>query len=125
MVVAFVASYFGGLKAFQTYNHVGSSLMMENVEALSNSESNYYGYGKDYETGMGLYVTEIIGSVGADISIGVRISSSLAAELSGSIRVEMLDEWKMTCQPNMGCYTLCNDEDWHAGTKTDGIVRGC
>jgi len=125
LAAALVASVFGGLKAFQTYNNVGCSLMMENVEALSDPESNYPGYAKDYETGRGMYVTEILGSVGTEVELGMRISAKFAAQLNGSIKAEMQDEWKMDCQQNMGCYKSCTPEDWHAGSKSDGLVRGC
>lgn len=101
-------------------------LLAENVEALSAGDSqDYSGYAKDYETGEGMYVTEITGEVSGQITIGMKISNSLLAELKGKVKAERKPEWKMTCQKNMGCYTTCSNEDWHMGKKEDKLVRGC
>lgn len=124
--VAIVAvSCLGGIKSIQAFNNEGSSLLIDNVEALCKPDEGYTGYAKDYETGRGMYVTEIIGTVSADVKIGMRLTNEMALALTGSIKAEMVDEWRMTCMPNMGCYTLCNDVDWQAGSKSDELVRGC
>lgn len=44
LAAALVGACFGGMKAFQTFNYVGSSLLMDNVEALSADEGDYDGY---------------------------------------------------------------------------------
>lgn len=64
-------------------------LLAENVEALSAGDSqDYSGYAKDYETGEGMYVTEITGEVSGQITIGMKISNSLLAELKGKVKLK-------------------------------------
>lgn len=70
-----------------------------------------------------MYVTEITGEVSGQVTIGMKISNSLLAELK--VKAENKTEWKMTCQKNMGCYTTCSNEDWHMRKKEDKLVRGC
>ena len=120
----------GTYKMYSSYAFPGMSkesmLLAENVEALSAGDSqDYSGYAKDYETGEGMYVTEITGEVSGQVTIGMKISNSLLAELKGKVKAEKKPEWKMTCQKNMGCYTTCSNEDWHMGKKEDKLVRGC
>lgn len=103
-----------------------SLLLAENIEALSESESNEYsGYAKDYETGEGLYVTKITGEVSGDIKIGLRITNDLLVQLRGKIEANTKAEWMMTCQQNMGCYTSCTNIDWRMGKRDAGLDRGC
>ncbi len=127
MAVAFVASCFGSMKALQSYNHVGSSLLMENVEALSDDENGSGDYAKDYETGEGLYVTWVSahGQFDLGFKFGMRITAEAQIRFDGDVRSETQNEWKMTCQPNMGCYYTCTNEDWRQGTRTAGLVTGC
>ena len=120
------ASCFGCLKALQTYSHTGSSLLLKNVEAISDPElTSYSHYAKDYETGRGMYITEITGNVDPDIHVGLRLNVNMAASLSGRIKYELVDEWKMTCQSDMGCYWFCFSSDWQQGSNTDHLDRGC
>lgn len=129
--VAFVASCFGGLKAFENSNNVGSSLMMDNVEALSNIETTYQYYAKDYEVGSGLYVVEVTGQAGVDagFSVGMRFTGGVSATVQAALRCSTFPEYKMTCQYHMGCFYTCNNEDWHKQDPNQPhsaeLVRGC
>lgn len=123
-----------GLGTYKTYgSYVSSSnskeslLLAENIEALSAGDTqNYSGYAKDYETGEGMYITEIKGTASGNLQLNMRISTSLLAQLSGSVTAVAKPEWKMTCQANMGCYTSCSSEnEWRMGKKEDILVRGC
>lgn len=127
MAVAFVASCFGSMKAFQYYNHVGSSLLMANVEALSDDEGGDTDFAKDYETGEGLYCIWLSSHAQFDLGFkfGMRINAEVLLHLDGDVKAEPRPEWKMTCQPNMGCYTVCTNEDWRQGTRTAELVTGC
>lgn len=83
----------GTYKMYSSYAFPGMSkesmLLAENVEALSAGDSqDYSGYAKDYETGEGMYVTEITGEVSGQVTIGMKISSSLLAELKGKVKAE-------------------------------------
>jgi hypothetical protein len=130
MVAAFVASCFGGMKAFQSYNSVGSNLLMDNVEALSKPET-YTGWAKDYEVGSGLYVVRVTGSAGveAGFSAGMRFNGGVSAAVQASLVCETFPEYKKICQYHMGCYYSCDPEDWHKQDPKQpysaGLDRGC
>ena len=76
-------------------------------------------------TGQGLYVTSVSGNASATVSLGMRISSELAAQLSGKITAQMKNEYKIICYPNGGC--PCTDMDWHpcetSGCPKAGVVK--
>ena len=81
--------------------------------------------GREYRV---IYVTKINGSIstGVHIALGMRISTELEAELGGSIDTAILDDWMMTCLPEMGCFTVCTPIDWRPGdNKTDHTDDGC
>lgn len=131
MAAAFVASCFGGLKALQTYNHVGSSLLMDNVEALSADEGDYDKYAYLIWVGTGTYITQIHAGaqLGGEIYVGKRLEGGLNASLNGSIDVDQFPEYKAECQENMGCFSSCQNQEWHKQDPNQiyyaGLMRGC
>ena len=131
MVAAFVASCFGGMKAFQSYNSVGSSLLMANVEALSSDEGSYDKWAYLIWVGTGTYITNIHAGaeLGGEIYVGKRLEGGLSASLNGSIDVGQFSEYKAECQENMGCFSSCQNQEWHKQDPDQiyiaGLMRGC
>ena len=131
-VVLLATTCIGGLKSFQALN-VGSSLLMDNVEALSSGEpNNGYGFAKEYETGRGTYITRIEGSVNGEFSMyfGKRMTDNQLACLQqavteGLIDVGELNDWRLICHSGMGCFYTCSDEDWRPGDKERTTKYGC
>lgn len=81
----------------------------------NNSSSVNSGTQKQRETliGQSLYITEITGSIStnASLSLGMRISTELAAKLGGQIKTELKDEYTIICYPNGNC--PCTSTGWH------------
>jgi len=131
-VVSLAISCIGGLKCLQAYN-VGSSLLMDNVEALSSGEpNNGYGFAKEYETGKGKYITRIEGSVNGEFSMyfGKRMTDNQLASLQqavteGLIDIGELNDWRLICHSGMGCFNTCSEEDWRPGDKERTTKYGC
>lgn len=132
-VATLTLSCLGGLKVFLAYNRVGSSLVMKNIEALTNGEpDNGSNFAKEYETGTGIYVTSISGNYSGDLTefFGKRLSENQIAYLQSIltdvvIESEKMNDWRMTCLPDMGCYTSCQNEDWHPGSHDRKTYYGC
>ena len=104
-------------------------LLAENVEALSAGEGKgkYTGFAKDYTSGQGLYITSVVGNatLGGGLGVGSRISVQVEAQLSGKITASVMNEFKMDCQANMGCYSSCTPLDWRMGDQSTRLDRGC
>ena len=129
LFVAFflMVSCIGSVIAFRNYCNV-SSLILDNVEALSEGEpANGSNFTKQYITGLGLYITEINGNDCSNISniyIGMRLFGSVVG-LPTSVKAEWVDEYTIVCLPEMGCYSSCNNVDWKRGKETDRLDNGC
>lgn len=102
-------------------NNVRNYLLEANILALaddtatsSEERENKTGIAKIVKTGSSLYVTSVSGSASGQVKIGMRISNSVAASLSGKITAEMKDEYKIECQKVDGANAICSAEDWHA-----------
>jgi hypothetical protein len=129
-VAVVAASAIIGYASYTQYQNkqlaYANPLMEENLDALAEPASGAK-FAKDYTSGQGLYVTSITasGSIGAGISVGMRISAQAAASLSGKITCSMMDEYQMICQPNMGCYTVCENLSWRPGKQQTRLDKGC
>lgn len=130
MYVILTASLFAGAKAYQIDSKVCGDLLLENVEALSsNEEGTYSGYGKYYEIGQGYFLTWVAPSVVLPEKwfIGMNISGDLARLLqdNSDYQITFGQGYSMACQPNMGCYSSCEEKKYQYGNETSGVRRGC
>jgi len=127
--IALVVLYISSQKVFRNSNHVFSNLLMENVEALSSGEiASGSNFAKDYETGEGLYLVKINGvdvTAFNDFWLAFFYYGNFIHPDQNVLEFATCNEWKMTCQPNLGCYYSCKNEDWQRGTKTPGVDYGC
>ncbi|MEG1729555.1 MAG: hypothetical protein RR280_08460 [Bacteroidaceae bacterium] len=68
-------------------------------------------YTEEIRTAKSLYVTKITGSVGADVTIGMRLANGITANLRGKIEADERDEYMIICYSKSG-FRCCTKQDW-------------